>query len=402
MRDFIMLQHLAIRHKLLLLLLPPVFVALALAAYLSLSRYQMLQEYEDARALVAISTDASQMIHALQTERGLSNGFLSASGAPSSALLEAREVSDKAMAQFTRTAHALNETALTAQLTPLVDALKSIEQERVAINTRITPAKQAFAAYSDRIDKLIALVSGVVNISSDSQLVHSGVSLLSLLNEKEFAGRERGYVNGLLAAGSLQTPEQIKMVALSAHQEAYAHAARLIADSAQGERLKQIATSPDAKAVAALREQILAIPAGMPQEIKSEQWFAATTAKIALLKAEQGLILSNLDAYVGQKQQASRQQLWINAGLSVLLTLVLLLAGWRVYLSIHVPLTRLENLMSGMSRDLDLSCRANMAGGDGISRMAQAFDSLVETFGRTLGAVKANTHELLDAARGLT
>lgn len=397
-----MLQHLAIRHKLLLLLLPPVFAALALTGYLFAGRYQMLQEYEVAHELTVISGEASQLVHALQVERGLTNGFLSGAGAPPAALLEARGASDQALSRFVGAAAALNDTGLMPQLTPLLSSLQGIAQARAAINARSVAAPQVFAAYSQHIDQLIALVSGVVEVSRDNKLVHSGMALLSLLNEKESAGRERGYVNGLLSSGSMTLAEQAKVVALGASQQSYAHSLKLLANPAQGTRLEAIENSAASREVSALRQRILAVPPGEVLGVEPGAWFAAATAKIGLLKAEQDQILSDLDAHILQQLAQSQRMLWINGVASIVLTALLLLLAWRVYSSIHKPLTRLEQLMSLMSRDLDLSRRANLQGSDGIARMAQAFDTLVASFALTLQTVKGNTHTLLDAAQGLS
>ncbi len=397
-----MLQHLAIRHKLLLLLLPPVFAALALTGYLFAGRYQMLQEYEVAHEMTVISGEASQLVHALQAERGLSNGFLSGSGAPPAALLEARGASDQALTRFVSAAEALNDTELAPQLTPLISSLQGLAQARAAINARSVPAPQAFAAYSQHIEQLIALVSGVVEVSRDNELAHSGMALLSLLNEKESAGRERGYVNGLLAAGSMSPAEQDKMVALGASQQSYAHSLKLLANPAQRTRLEALENSAASREVSALRQRILAVPPAEVLGVEPSVWFAAATAKIGLLKAEQDQILSGLDAHILQQLAQSQRMLWMSGIASVLLTALLSLLAWRVYASIHRPLTQLEQLMSLMSRDLDLSHRANLKGNDGIARMAQAFDSLVASFAQTLQTVKGNTHTLLDAAQGLS
>ena len=67
---------------------------------------------------------------------------------------------------------------------------------------RATPAAEAFTAYSGRIDALIGLIAKLAQANSDGDLLRSTAALLSLQCEKEFAGRERGYVNGVLSGGA--------------------------------------------------------------------------------------------------------------------------------------------------------------------------------------------------------
>jgi uncharacterized SAM-binding protein YcdF (DUF218 family) len=72
-----MLSRLSIASKL-LLLLPPFFCALIfLASVLSLDRASHLRALQHSERLIVVAGGASQLIHDLQTERGLRNGFLS-------------------------------------------------------------------------------------------------------------------------------------------------------------------------------------------------------------------------------------------------------------------------------------------------------------------------------------
>ena len=73
-----MLSRLSLASKLLLLLLPFSAALIGLASVLAVDRFQTLSELQRSDRLIQVAARSSQLIHDLQTERGLSNGFSAA------------------------------------------------------------------------------------------------------------------------------------------------------------------------------------------------------------------------------------------------------------------------------------------------------------------------------------
>ncbi|WP_241499370.1 nitrate- and nitrite sensing domain-containing protein [Chromobacterium sphagni] len=76
-----MLSRLSLASKLLLLIIPFSLVLILLAAVLAMGRLRTLDELRQSDQLISLAGSASQLIHDLQTERGLTNGFLSGKAA---------------------------------------------------------------------------------------------------------------------------------------------------------------------------------------------------------------------------------------------------------------------------------------------------------------------------------
>ncbi|KMN35480.1 chemotaxis protein [Chromobacterium sp. LK1] len=397
-----MLSRLSLASKLLLLLLPFSAALIGLASVLAVDRFQTLSELQRSDRLIQVAARSSQLIHDLQTERGLSNGFLNGHAASlPPPLQQARAVSDKDLAAFRDEAANHAASSLAGDLSALSGQLDGLAPLRADVEKRATPAAEAFTAYSSRIDALIGLIAKLAQANSDGDLLRSTAALLSLQCEKEFAGRERGYVNGVLSGGAFDQKSFGQAAGLNAKQAACAGQLRLMADDALRGRVDAMEGGEEAKAVQALREKLLSQPLGQPAGVAPEQWFQAASKRIGALKTLQDQLLDDLARQVAAKVSQARTDLWVTLGGSALVILLLGGLGFAIYRGIHGPVRRLELLMTSMSRDFDLRPRAGIQGQDEIARMGKAFDHLVEAFAKTLNQVNGNAHSLVDAANAM-
>ncbi|ERE10024.1 MULTISPECIES: methyl-accepting chemotaxis protein [Chromobacteriaceae] len=397
-----MLSRLSIASKLLLLLLPFSLALVGLAGILSLDRLQTLNELQRSDRLIAIAGDSSQLIHDLQTERGLSNGFLSGqAAAPPPPLQAARANGDKSLASFASASGELGDSRLKETLGALNSQLQGLAQLRADIEKRGIAAPDAFAAYSKDIDGLIGLIARLAQANNDGDLLRSTMALLNLQCEKEFAGRERGYINGLLQGGVLNQQSHAQAASLIAKQDACASQFKLIADDALRAQKEALDGGDESLAVQALRAKVMGQVLGQPVGVAPAAWFQATTKRIDALKGGQDQLLRQMAQMVAVKVARARSDLALTLGGSALVILLLCSLGFGIYRGIHVPVQRLEVLMTSMSQDFDLRPRATIQGHDEIARMGHAFDHLVDAFAHTLNEVNRNAHTLVDAANSM-
>ncbi|PXX50508.1 methyl-accepting chemotaxis protein [Aquitalea magnusonii] len=395
-----MLSRLSIASRLGLLILPFVLVIAGLAGVLSLEKWQSLSRLQASAQLLKVAGKASGLIHQLQAERGLSNGFLSTAGSSLPAELPAvRRQTDAALADF----HAsLAQLPAATQAATVDEQVHALLQGRAAIDTRSQPAGQMFAAYSDHIEQLIGLIADLAGSTSDTGLLHDAVALLNLQCQKEFAGRERGFINGVLGRGSFDQAALLQAAGMQARQQACASQLRLVASAGIRQAAQQADQSAEASVLQAMRQQIMQVAPGQSPGVAPARWFGAASAQMANLKKLQDQLLQQLDDNMQQLLQQARFQLWFTLLGSAATILVLSLLGWAIYHSVERPISRLEQLMSGMSRDFDLSRRAALPGSDEIARMGHAFDHLADAFAATLRQIKAEAHQMVAAANALS
>ncbi|WP_374554546.1 methyl-accepting chemotaxis protein [Aquitalea pelogenes] len=394
-----MLSRLSIASRLGLLIIPFVLVIAGLAAVLSLEKWDSLSRLQTSARLLNVAGKASSLIHQLQAERGLSNGYLSKPGGSVPPELQAaRQQTDSVLADF----HAsLAQLPDAAQANAVDNQVHALLQGRGSIDSHGQPAAQMFTAYSDNIGQLIGLIAGLTGSSSDTSLLRDAVALVNLQCQKEYAGRERGFINGMLSRGSLDQAALLQAAGLQAKQQACASQLQLVASGQLKQQAQQVDQSPEAVAVAAMRKQIMETPAGQPTALSPAQWFGTASAQMANLKKLQDTLLQQQDENVQQLLRQASFQLWFTLLGSATTILVLSLLGWAIYHSVERPISRLEQLMSGMSRDFDLSRRAALSGNDEVARMGQAFDHLADAFADTLRQVKSEAHQMMSAAQAL-
>ena len=396
-----MLSHLSIGRKLILLVLPFGLMSLMLAAAISLERYAFLSDMKNARSLVTVSAELANQIDALQTERGLSNGYLNGQGPLPDSLQAARAKSDAAFTKLQTAVAQLTDAEALSRDQEMISELRALFAQRSNIDSRSIPAPQAFAAYTRLIDSQIMLVSSLASSASASDVVRYSSALSNLLCVKEFAGRERGFVNGVLAGGAFTQASLAQAIGLQARQDACVSQLMLLAPSALAATLKPFVESDAAAVFKPVRETVYGVVIGTPASVAPAEWFTAASTRIGQLKAGQDKLIVELESLVDAHIATARQSLLLTAGSALVISLLLLIGGLAVYRSIRQPVMRLEQLMTGMSQNLDLAMRAHLSGNDEIARMGHAFDLLVDTFGDTLKVVKSNTYTLLDAAESL-
>ncbi|MGC0155617.1 methyl-accepting chemotaxis protein [Chromobacterium vaccinii] len=394
-----MLSRLSLANKLLLLIVPFSLVMIVLAMVLARDRLHTLDEMQRSDRLIALAVDSSQLIHDLQAERGLSNGFLSGKAAAlPEALNQARSASDKSLAAFQRQTDGLSDDAIQTDAKETVRQLGELQALRGKVAERGVAPADAFGSYSKRIDGLIGLIANLAQANSDGDLLRSTAALLSLQCEKEFAGRERGFVNGMLNTGAFDQAAFAQAAGLAAKQQACKGQFALMAPEALRGQMDALEQGPENQRVQGMRDKLFKTPLGQALGMAATDWFQATTARIGALKSLQDQLLQSLAQQVsGKVDQARRDLQWTMAGCGLVI-LLLCAMGWLIYRSVHGPVLYLERLMTTMSRDLDLGPRAQIDGGDEVARMGLAFDQLVEAFAQTLGQVKDNAHQVVEAA----
>ena len=396
-----MLSRLGIGNKLLLLVLPFGGAACVLAVTLSLQRYDMLTEMRNAQELVAVASESANLIDGLQAERGLSNGYLSGQGPLPEKLKEARQKTDQSLAGLAGVVGTLPTGELAASSQRVVADVQSLLAKRAAVDSRGVAAAEAFAAYSQQIDAQLALLAGLGRATDAGDVIRYSTSLSNLLCVKEYAGRERGFVNGMLSGGPVSLAGLDQATALQARQDMCASQLLLLSPVSVRDAMQPYLQSDAASALKTLRQTLHATAPGSAAALAPEAWFAAASAQIAQLKKAQDDLLASLRSTVQQHQDSASRSLILTLASSVALLALLVFGGGAVYRSIRGPIVRLSGLMQDMSHNLDLAARARLEGSDEIAGMGQAFDRLVGAFGNTLKDVKFNAHQLVNASDAL-
>lgn len=389
-----------------LLVLPLLLCLMVLSTMQASSRLVKLHSMERTQDLISVAQSASTLIDTLQRERGLTNGFLSgAATAPSPDLQDARQKADAALSAFSAPINTLihGNSPLSDSARQSLTQAQELLLNRQKIDSKLANAPEVFKAYSTLIGDLVKLISSLSSVNEDAHLIRETSALLALQCEKEYAGRERGFVNGVVSAGAFANlGMQVKALEMMHRQSQCADQFDLLASPVFKEQAKVLRANDDSQAFGVLRDKVYQTPAGQSIGVEPAVWFGAASKPIGGFQKIQSDLLGQMEQYVKDQLYAAQVSLWLTIGSMGGVLVIFLVLTFSVLRSMVKPLSHIERLMVGMSKNLDLAPRSGFSGRDEVSRIGMALDHLVDSFARTLCDVKSNAHELATAAENLS
>lgn len=341
-----------------------------------LARYR---QYRQVAVKVAATCDLSALVHELQTERGLTAGFLAdPNPAQRAALLAQHPRTDRELTAI------VDPDPLPARRPETLSAagLAGWRQEVLRGETSFFAAHRTYSAWNQ---ELLDQVGQLARLSENAPFKDDLIAHAHLLFLKEYLGRIRAKLNYALRVeegdgGRAMTAEISRLQALFVeYQRQFRRdaAPELRADFRQG------FSGPEVEQVLriielAARDELAA------GEIAADRWFTLATAAINRLREVEERSLARLLAAGDQMTAAIRQRLLFFLAGALLLgggIVVLVLATTRKILT---DLGRLLADIGRIQKKQDFSRRITAAAPDELGAIARAFNELLAIVERLL------------------
>lgn len=87
---------------------------------------------------------------------------------------------------------------------------------------------------------------------------------------------------------------------------------------------------------------------------------------------------------------------------TMIVIVLVIAAGWYTYRSVAVPIGRMKSVLTSIAANHDLSQRVVVENNDEIGEVAQALNTMLEEFSRTIGELRSMTEQLASAADQLS
>ncbi len=358
---------------------------------------------------------------AFAAERGATNGLLANPAAATAAAwaeARARRAEGEALLEDARAA-ALAMAAADANLREALDRHAAAAGQVAGLRARVDgpaegrPAPPAwFAATSARIDALMALR----RVLESAWQRETGTDALYAVRDglaeiAEFLGRERGLMNGILAAGRAPSgAETLVLGRLRGRQDgALARVAlrlpSLPAEAATAVRRAQAGIERD---FAPLRARVIAAGlAGEAPPVPARDWWATATQAIGGVQAAQQALSTILAAEHAQAEAAGRAALWRNLAMLGFGLGLLGLTAWFIAARVVRPLRAVVAALRALSEgDLDTPIpmargRDEMAALITATRAYRAVATAAREFESGRAAIVAEAERLrVDSLRG--
>lgn len=264
-------------------------------------------------------TSVSDLIHALQRERGASNLYVGSRG---SAFDEERRehiaASGKALGVFLESLRGLeaerpasqDRTRLFSRIAHAVHGLGKLEDLRASVvGLRISP-KGAVEAYSDLIRLLLEIIFEAADAAVDPRISRTLVALFNLMEGKEFAGQERATGAGAFAVGSADKATCTRLIALLEEQNRCFLYFGNFAEEPVRQLWRSLENSFDTREVENLRRVFCAREGGQALDrTQSKAWFTHTTRRIDAIKEIEESLIAHLEELCREKLTEARSGL---------------------------------------------------------------------------------------------
>ncbi len=369
-----------------------------------------------------IGAALSEAATGLAVERGLVNGLLAN---PAGATPERREAAaraaatgDAALAEALgrlAAAPALSvDPAVTQAAAALAAAEPAVRQHRAALGAAAPPASAAwFAAATARIDRILALHYALDGAATSGASTEDRLAALRqyLGETAEQGGRERGLLNGIVAAGRVPTAEEARRIGgFIARSGLALDRAAILAEGLPAPVPEVLATARRAWAEQAerVRQGVLdAADAARPYPISAAEWFAAMTRAIDAVVAAQRGVSATLDAQLAAREARAHRVLFgaLAALAATLVTALatMLLVQRGVARPLRGAVAALDRVARGDLREaVALRRAAGSRGADEVDALLQAAETLrrVSLEARATDAAAAATKLEAERERG--
>ncbi len=385
------MKNLSFTKKVLLLIIP----ILAGFTYFSInSAWSVISDYRSAHQvehLVSVSASNSQLVHELQKERGLTAGFLGAynSGGDKLAtfrgkLNEQRQKTDQANTSrsnyLSKTQSKINNESANRQISDAASRLNRLNSIRSRISNGDITLSDALTYYTELnavlLDAPLAALEQSVSVEQANQL-HA---YFNFLQSKERAGIERAVLSNTFNLDSFAPGMFQKFVSLVTEQNAYLQTYLKVASESERsfyQKTMQVSAVEEVEQFRQIASQNF-IEGGF--EVSASNWFDSATDRInQLKKVEDHLTKSILSVSQRLATDAS------NALIAILvliagLFLVIFWGGFVMFVSLNKQMSSIYKTIYSVTRDKNLTVRANAVTNDELGQIANELNTLVTTF----------------------
>ncbi|UFS70856.1 methyl-accepting chemotaxis protein [Geomonas sp. RF6] len=400
-----MLQNLKIRHKLMLILLPPVAGLLVFCMREVVTDYRLYEELRGTQALARLEVQIGALCHELQKERGYSSGYLNARGEKFGSELQAQRARVDAVSEQVRIYLSEHPAAAAAVKEPLAaaeSALTRLKETRAGISALAVAGPDSYAFYTGIISSYLDVAAAVATSSGKGEVMRDATAFYAFIKAKEETGKERATLNAVLSEGKFDSERFQRSFSNLAGQRTYLDIFRKYGSPEVLALYKEKEASPAFAKVEEVRNAVLAKGTAGGFGTTAEEWFSTSTAKIDSMKEVEDFQSRHILQLAEHMAAKARGALLVGLCLAVVLTCVALGSGFAVMMSITTPLRRLLHVLHDIAEgEGDLTRRLDVGRRDELGEVSLWFNRFVDSVhgiatqvSGTAARVSASVHEM--------
>jgi hypothetical protein len=246
----------------------------------------------------------SELIHALQKERGASSIYLGSNGAHFADRLvacvaESRSSEERVRDHLEHADEKLDPMSCSARFYMRVafafDALDSLPGTREQVSALVLAPQDAVKAFTEVIALLLAVGFEAADTAADPETSRALIALVTFAQGKEYAGQERATAGGALSRGHFDAADRRHLQHLQAAQEQAFKIFTQFADSRHVTLLLELSNSPETAEFRQLRTAALEQdPRSEHRTVTADAWYEVTTRRIDAMRSIEDGVAADL------------------------------------------------------------------------------------------------------------
>ncbi|RYX93257.1 MAG: ANTAR domain-containing protein [Comamonadaceae bacterium] len=287
-------------------------------SFLIAARRCEISELEQLTRTSALVNVVGRMVHGLQKERGISNGFLGSRGQQFKAQLS-QQVEDCLLAEQelragfetldTEAGHLGNGARLFSRIAFVLHELDGLPGLRGRVHAmKLTPL-EATAGFVKLIAGLLAVVFEAADAATNPEISRQLVAMFNFMQGKEFAGQERAFGSATFASGRIDAPQQQQWLHLIQSQERCMQVFGDFATPTLSEVWQDCQSPATLAELERLRRVGCSVATGTLDPNLSQVWFDCCTRRIDAMKSVEDQLAGELLMLCNHKITQARAEL---------------------------------------------------------------------------------------------
>ena len=294
------------------MLVLPLALALYFLAVAMLDSWRSSHSMDRIQLLADVAVDASNLVHELQKERGLTAAFLGSKGERLGPEMgQQRKLADTKLQSYRSRVDNLDRSDLWPEFIEQLDIidkrLNNLPKLRQQISALSIPGKDAIGQFTAGNAEILQVVSLLAQQAEAIEVANRANGYYYFLLGKERAGVERAVLSNTFARGRFASGLKPRFITLIAEQDTYQNTFREFAKPEDAALIEQIVQGKPVDEVKRMRQ--IALDREFSFDTEASHWFNMSTARINLLKDVENELAARLQADVALRSERATRSL---------------------------------------------------------------------------------------------
>ncbi len=397
-----------LRQKILGIVMLPVVILVLTISYNVVNSIKAYTANSELEHLIEFMPSIGLLVHELQSERGVSAGFISKKGSPEfqQKLKAKRLETDKVYKRFFDEFNAFPISSYTpgflVQIKDAVSRVKKLAAKRKEVDSLTLTLAEMANYYSQTIESFIDVVAETTSLAHDAELLNDIAAKIAVLQIKERTGRERAMGNAGLSLGYFTSEVYSKFISLMAEQKAFTTTFNSFATDRQKENYKRIVSGKSVAEVERMRNIIKrSIETNTFEDVTASHWFESISQKINLLKKMEDSTSEDIKKFTLKLQADALKAAIFWCVLAVVVLLVTFILSFIVIGNIMKPVHTLVEEFDKLS-GYDLTGHIDVTSQDEIGEMSKQFNTLVKNLREIISQISGSSTQVASASEEMS